>query len=66
MKFFNENIKIDWEKAMRKSISSEGSAVYVDGSGHLVISDSERAERKQQGKKCIYREEELEQMFGME
>lgn len=65
-RFFNENIKIDWERAMRKSINSEGNTVCVDGSGHLVFSDAERKIRKEQGKKCIYKEEELEQMFGAE
>lgn len=66
IKFFNENIKIDWEKAMQKSISNKGGAVYVNGSGHLVFSEAEKKRRKEQGKKCIYKEEELEQMFGME
>lgn len=63
IKFFNENIKIDWDKALHKKISECGKA-FVNGSGHLVLSDDMRKERKKEGKKCIFTEEEWEGLLG--
>lgn len=64
IRFFNENIKIDWDKAMRRKINDEGSRAYINGSGHLVVTNEETERRKQQGKKFIFKEEELVNMLG--
>lgn len=63
-KFFNENIKIDWDKAMRKKLNDEGSRAFVNASGHLVVTDKATEERKQQGKKFIFKEEEIVALLG--
>lgn len=60
---FNENIRIDWGKALHKKLGEKGGRAYVNGSGHLVISDREAEERKKQGRKFIFREEELEELL---
>lgn len=64
LQFFNENIKLDWDKALHKRINETGSKVYVNGSGHLVITDEAAEERKKQGKKFIFTESELVDLLG--
>ena len=64
IKFFNENIKIDWDRAMHKKINVEGSRAYVNGSGHLVISTKEMEERKKQHKKFVFKEDEMVELLG--
>lgn len=64
LKYFNENIKLDWDKALHKSINESGSKVYVNGSGHLVMTDKAAEERKKQGKKFIFTESELVDLLG--
>ncbi len=63
IRYFDDNIKIDWGKALHKPINGEGSRVSVNASGHLVVSSEETQERKKQGRKFIYKEEEMEQLF---
>lgn len=63
-KFFDENIKIDWDMAMHKKINEKGSRAYVNGSGHLVVSTEEAEERKRQNKKFVFKEEELVGLLG--
>lgn len=64
LKYLNEHIKIDWDKAMRRKINEEGSRAYINGSGHLVVTNEETERRKQQGKKFVFKEEELVNMLG--
>nr|WP_308626157.1 hypothetical protein [uncultured Eisenbergiella sp.] len=64
LKYFNEHIKIDWDKAMRRKMNEEGSWAYINGSGHLIVTDEETERRKKQGKKFIFKEEELVNMLG--
>ena len=64
IKFFNEHIKIDWDRAMHKKIIEKGSRAYVNGSGHLVISTKEMEERKKQNKKFVFKEDELVELLG--
>ncbi len=61
--YFDKNINIDWDKALSKPINGKGSKVTVNGSGHLIVSSEEAEERKKQGRKFIFKEEELEQLF---
>lgn len=61
--YFDSHIKIDWDKALRTPINGERSLVKVNNSGHLVVSSEEAERRKGQGKKFIFKEEELEKMF---
>lgn len=64
LRFFNENIKIDWNSAMHKKINEKGSRAYVNGSGHLVISTEAVEERKKQEKKFVFKEDELVELLG--
>ncbi len=61
--YFDSHIKIDWDKALHTPINGERSIVRVNNSGHLVVSSEETERRKGQGKKFIFKEEELEKMF---
>lgn len=61
--YFDENIKIDWDKALNIPLNAEGSQITINGSGHLIISDEVAKKRKEKGKKFIFKEEELEQLF---
>ena len=63
IQYFDSHIKIEWDKALRLSVNREGGAVRVNGSGHLVVSKAEQERRKAQGKKFIFKEEELEELF---
>lgn len=63
IEFFDSNIEIDWEKALRIPINGENSRVTVNGSGHLVISREETARRRSKGLKFLFKEEEIENMF---
>lgn len=61
--YFDSHIKIDWDRALHQPINREGSVLKVNGSGHLVVSSAEKERRKAQGKKFIFKEEELEELF---
>lgn len=63
IEFFDNIIKIDWDKALRVSINGENSRVTVNGSGHLVIGREETKRRRSRGLKFVFKEEELEDMF---
>lgn len=61
--YFDNYIKIDWDKALHEPINGEKSLIKVNGSGHLVISSEEVERQKGNGKKFVFKEEELEKMF---
>lgn len=61
--YFDENIKIDWDKALNIPLNAEGSQITINGSGHLVISDEVAKKRKAQGKRGALKEEEYEALF---
>lgn len=63
IEYFDSHIKIDWDKALRNPVNREGSVLKVNGSGQLVVSSAEMERRKAQGKKFIFKEEELEELF---
>lgn len=64
IKFFDENIKIDWDKALHKKINEKESNIFVNGSGHIVITSEELKRQKASGKKkFIFKEVEIEEMF---
>jgi hypothetical protein len=63
IEYFDTHIKIDWDKALRQPINREGSVLKVNGSGHLVVSAAEKERRKKKGRKFIFKEEELEELF---
>ena len=63
IEYFDTHIKIDWDKALRQPINREGSVLKLNGSGHLVVSSGEKERRREKGKKFIFKEEELEELF---
>lgn len=63
IKYFDSHIKIDWDRALHQPINREGSVLTVNGSGHLIVSSGEKERRKVKGKKFIFTEEELEELF---
>lgn len=61
--FYDQNIHLNWDKALNKPINTHGCQVAVNGSGHLVISDEVAKKRKAQGKRGALKEEEYEALF---
>lgn len=64
IRFFNENVKIDWDKAMRRKINEEGCRAYINGSGHLIVKDEEVERRKKQRKRFVFKEQDYINMLG--
>lgn len=56
--YFNDNIKIDWSKVMRKKIN-DSDKITLNGSGHLVVAQDEIEKVRKFRKKYIYSEEEI-------
>ena len=58
LNYLNDNIKIDWSKAMRKKIN-DSDKITLNGSGHLVVAQDEIEKVRKFRKKYIYSEEEI-------
>lgn len=58
IKFWDENIKIDWDKALRIDINAEGNKAHINGSGHFVITSEEKKRVMQLRKRFVLTEEE--------
>lgn len=58
IKYWDENICIDWSKALRVDINGEGNRAHVNGSGHLVIQDEDKQRMMQLRKRFVLTEEE--------
>ena len=63
IEYFDSHIRIDWDMVLRKPVNREGSVLKVNGSGHLGGSAAEKERRKEKGRKFIFKEEELEELF---
>lgn len=63
LRYFNENIKLDWHKAMRKNIS-DSSKITLDSSGHLHVIDGEELIVGNKRKKARYTEQEILTLFS--
>ena len=59
IKFFDENIKIDWDKKMVVDLFNPNNRAYINNSGHIIISSTEIQDRKNHGRKFIYSEDEI-------
>ena len=59
IKFFDEKIEIDWDKQLVINIFDPNNRAYINGSGHIVISNEELQDRKSHGRKFIYSEDEI-------
>ena len=58
LNYLNDNIKIDWAKAMKKKIN-DSDKITLNGSGHLVVAQDEIEKVRKFRKKYIYSEEEI-------
>ena len=58
IKYWDEHICIDWDKALRVNINEVGNRAHVNGSGHLVIKDEEKQKVLQLRKRFVLTEEE--------
>lgn len=58
LRYFNENIKLDWDKAMRKNIS-DSTKITLDSSGHLHVTGGEEIIVGKNRKKARYNEAEI-------
>lgn len=66
IKFFDNNIKIDWDKAIKKSVNRDKSLLHINGSGHFVISNENKEKLKKLKKKLILTEDEIVEMLFRE
>lgn len=64
IKYFDENIQIDWSKANRQKLNEPGAKVYINTNGHLIVTSEEKERRKKQNKKFIFSEDELVEMLN--
>ena len=60
--YFNDNIKIDWSKALRKKIN-DSDKIKLNGSGHLVVARDVIEQTRKYKKKYIYTEDEIVQLM---
>ena len=60
--YFNDNIKIDWSKVLRKKIN-DSDKIKLNGSGHLVVARDVIEQTRKYKKKYIYTEDELVQLM---
>ncbi|MBQ6887665.1 MAG: hypothetical protein IJN54_09160 [Lachnospiraceae bacterium] len=58
IRFWDNSIKIDWDKALRVDINAPGNKAHVNGSGHFVISSEEKKKVMQLRKRFVLTEEE--------
>ena len=63
LRYFNENIKLDWDKAMRKNIS-DSTKIWLDSSGHLHVVEGEKIIVGKNRKKARYNEQEILTLFS--
>jgi hypothetical protein len=66
IKYWDDNIKIDWDKAMRVDINAPGNRAHVNGSGHLVIQDEDKKKAMMLKKRFILTEEEEAELLCSE
>lgn len=64
--YFDNNIKIDWDKAIRKKINDDDVLLHVNGSGHLVIKDENKEKVKNLRKRLVLSEDEIAEMLYLD
>lgn len=64
--YFDNNIHIEWNKVMRRSINSEDAILHVNNSGQLKIKNEHKERIKQLKGKLILTEEEIAEMIYLE
>ena len=64
--FFDANIKIDWDKALRSSISDKDNYLYVDKNGHIVTNDIHEEKIRLIKRKRIKTEDDIKKLEELE
>lgn len=64
--FFDNNVYLDWSKALRKNINEEGVILHLNNSGHLVIKDENKERVKKLRKRLLLTEDEIAEMLYVE
>lgn len=64
--FWDENIKIDWSKALNEHVNCEDSLLHVNGSGHVVIKNEYKERVKQLRKRLVLSEDEITELLYLQ
>ncbi len=64
--FWDENIKIDWSRALNKHVNCEDSLLHVNGSGHVVIKNENKERVKQLRKRLVLSEDEITEFLYLQ
>ena len=65
IKFFDNNIKIDWNKAMRRKINMEDSQVRIMANGQLIIGEHLKTRLKELKGRAVLTEEEMADLMAL-
>ena len=63
--FFDNNIKIDWNKAMRRKINMEDSQVRIMANGQLIIGEHLKTRLKELKGRAVLTEEEMADLMAL-
>lgn len=66
IKFFDNNIKIDWNKAMRRKINMEDSQVRIMANGQLIIGEHLKTRLKELKGRAVLTEEEMADLMALQ
>ena len=66
IKFFEDKIKIDWDKVMRRKINMEDSQVRIMKNGQLIIGDHMKTRLRELKGRAVLTEEEMADLMALE
>lgn len=61
--FFDKNIRLEWDKALKGHIGTGGTIAQINNSGQLVVKDGNREKLKHLRKKIVLSESELVELM---
>lgn len=64
--FFDNNIKIEWDKALKSSIADKDNYLYVDKNGHIITNDLHEQKIRLIKRKRIKTEEDIKTLEELE
>ena len=66
IRFFDNNIKIDWDKVLRRKINTEDSQVRILKNGQLIIGDHMKTRLRELKGRAVLTEEEMADLMALE
>ena len=66
IRFFDSNIKIDWDKVLRRKINMEDSQVRIMKNGQLIIGEHVKTRLRELKGRAVLTEEELAELMALE